>query len=320
MIPNANAKAMSWQEALISSIEVGVVVLNRDFLVEEWNQFMVNHTAIGATEIANQSLFTQIQEIDADWFKNKCKPVFELQIPVYIIWEQRQFLFKMHSARPISSPSEYMYQNIEILPIVNPDSGEVEKACLLVYDATDQATSKLRIEGLNKKLEVISRVDGLTGLNNRRYWQERFELEYKLAFRTNKAACVIILDIDHFKNVNDTYGHQAGDAVIKEIAKVIKDSIRETDISGRYGGEEFVAILPETNAENATIVAERIRALAESTVISHDGLDISVTISIGISQFSVEYLTAMQWLEAADGALYEAKQRGRNRTVNAPSP
>lgn len=320
MSPNADVKAMSWQAALISSIEIGVVVLNQDFLVEEWNQFMENHTAIGVTEIRNQSLFTHIQEIDADWFKNKCKPVFELQIPVYIIWEQRQFLFKMHSARPISSPSEFMYQNIEILPIVNPDSGEVEKACLLVYDATDQATGKLRIEGLNKKLELISRVDGLTGLNNRRYWQERFELEYKLAFRTNKAACVIILDIDHFKNVNDTYGHQAGDAVIKEVASIVKASTRETDISGRYGGEEFVAILPETTAKNAMVVAERIRNATEACAIDHDGLDISVTISIGIAQFSAEYLTAMQWLEAADGALYEAKQKGRNQTVIATPP
>ncbi len=310
-------QATSWQEALISSIEVGVVVLDRDFLVEEWNQFMENHTDIEETEITSKSLFTYMPDIDADWFINKCKPVFELQIPVFIIWEQRQYLFKMHSARPISSPSEYMYQNVTILPIVNPCNGLVERACMLVYDVTDQATSKLRIEGLNEKLEAISRVDGLTGLFNRRYWQERFELEYKLIFRTSKQVSVIILDIDHFKKVNDTYGHQAGDTVIKEVASVITQATRETDVCGRYGGEEFVVILPETTAEQANIVAERVRSMTESAVINHDGLDICVTISIGVAQFSEDYLTAMRWLEAADAALYNAKQAGRNRIVIA---
>ncbi|MEM0909937.1 MAG: GGDEF domain-containing protein [Pseudomonadota bacterium] len=310
-------KAASWQEALISSIEVGVVVLNKDFVVEEWNQFMENHTSISTDAIKDKSLFEQVREINANWFMNKCQPVFELQIPVFIIWEQRQYLFKMHSARPISSPSEYMYQNVTIFPIINPANQQVEKACMLVYDVTDEATSKLRIEGLNDKLEVISRVDGLTGLYNRRYWQERFELEYKLIFRTNKALSVIILDIDHFKKVNDTYGHQAGDSVIKEVAKIITKSTRETDIAGRYGGEEFVAILPDTSSDNAKIVADRIRTTTEAACILHDGLEIKVTVSIGIAQFSVDYLTAMQWLEAADSALYKAKQSGRNLTMVA---
>ncbi len=307
---------ITWQESLISSLDVGVVVINQNFEVEAWNQFMVNHTGSELEEVLNNSLFSAASEIDEKWFRNKCRAVFELQTPVFIIWEQQEYLFEMKVARPITSPVENMYQNVTILPIVNND-GNVTKVCILVYDVTDQALAKIRIQGLNQQLKQISRIDGLTGLYNRRFWQERFELEYKLTFRTRSPISIIILDIDHFKRVNDNYGHQAGDTVIKTVAKIIMEQTRETDMSGRFGGEEFVSILPDTTKDNARILAERIRVAAENKLIQYEMFEIKVTLSVGVAEFDEQYTTPSQWLEAADKALYTAKNSGRNQTVIA---
>ncbi|GLR72394.1 sensor domain-containing diguanylate cyclase [Agaribacter marinus] len=303
-----------WQQALVSSIEVGIVVVDKSFVVEEWNQFMQNHTGHDVANVRGYSLFNFFEDLDKDWLINKCQPVFEMNTPVFMIWEQRHYLFKVGTARPVTSPAEYMYQNISIFPIAD-DSGNVERICFLVYDVTDHAMSKQRIEGLNNRLKEISRVDGLTQLFNRRHWQECFEREYKLAIRHKKPVSVLMLDIDHFKKVNDTYGHQAGDAVIQSISKIIKKATRETDIAGRYGGEEFVILLPDTPAESAFTVGERIRKASEKTVVTHEDSEISVTVSAGIAEFSPVYKQPLVWLEAADQALYEAKNAGRNRVI-----
>ncbi|WP_371193675.1 diguanylate cyclase [Glaciecola sp. SC05] len=306
----------SWQDALLSSIEVGIVVVDKSFYVHEFNQFMENHSGVLSADIKGKVLFDFFNEIDKNWLENKCQPVFSMNTPVFVIWEQRQYLFEFGTSRPITSSSDHMYQNITILPIPS-ESGQTERICLLVYDMTDQAMSKERADKLNEQLKVISRIDGLTGLFNRRYWQERFEREFKLTFRNKKPISVLILDIDHFKKVNDTYGHQAGDKVIQSLAMLIRKATRETDISGRYGGEEFVVLLPDTTADTALIVGERIRKAAQRYLVKHDNAEISVTISAGIAQFSSQFTRPLMWLEAADKALYQAKESGRNQVVLA---
>jgi len=124
-----------------------------------------------------------------------------------------------------------------------------------------------------------------------------------------------MLDIDHFKKVNDTYGHHAGDLVIQRLAKLVKLATRETDITGRYGGEEFTIVLPDTNGETAKIVAERLRKLVYLDAVEYEDVQIKVTVSVGIAQYSAAYTTSTQWLEDADKALYTAKESGRNRVV-----
>jgi diguanylate cyclase (GGDEF)-like protein/PAS domain S-box-containing protein len=306
----------AWQNALLNSIEVGIVVVDTNFQVEEFNQFMENHSGVQANDIIGKPIFPFFEEIDQAWFENKCQPVFSMNTPVFVIWEQRQYLFKFGSSRPITSSSDYMYQNITILPIC-ANNGQVERICILVYDMTDQAMSKARVDKLNDELKVISRVDGLTGLYNRRYWQERFEREFKLTIRNNKPISVLMLDIDHFKAVNDTHGHQAGDKVIQSLAMLIRKATRETDICGRYGGEEFAILLPDTNTETAKIVAERIRKVSERYMVKHDSIEMHFTVSIGIAEFSPEYKRPLVWLEAADQALYKAKENGRNQVIFA---
>lgn len=305
---------------LLDSIEVGIAVLDRNFKVQVWNKFLENHGAKKAEAIIGDSLFSHFPEIEEKWLRTKVDPVFNLKSPVFIIWEQRPYLFKFGCNRPVTSAAEFMYQNVTMFPIVDK-RGNVERFCMLVYDVTEQALGKRGMEHLNEELKTASRVDGLTGLYNRRYWQERFDEMHKLCVRREKPSTALMLDIDHFKRINDTYGHQAGDKVIKMLAALIKRCVRETDLAGRYGGEEFAIILNDSSVEDAKIVAERIRQLAQRLVVEHEGESISFTVSLGLAQFSPDFKGAMAWLECADQALYEAKGNGRNqyRIYAAPS-
>ena len=297
---------------LLDSIEVGIAVLDRNFKVQVWNKFLENHGAKKAEAIIGDSLFSHFPEIEEKWLRTKVDPVFNLKSPVFIIWEQRPYLFKFGCNRPVTSAAEFMYQNVTMFPIVDK-RGNVERFCMLVYDVTEQALGKRGMEYLNEELKTASRVDGLTGLYNRRYWQERFDEMHKLCVRREKPSTALMLDIDHFKRINDTYGHQAGDKVIKMLAALIKRCVRETDLAGRYGGEEFAIILNDSSVEDAKIVAERIRQLAKRLVVEHEGESISFTVSLGLAQFSPDFKGAMAWLECADQALYEAKENGRNQ-------
>jgi diguanylate cyclase len=307
---------MHWKHDLLGSIEVGIVVLDKHYKVQVWNQFMENHSNVVPSQIRDKTLFEFFPEIDEAWFKVKTDPVYRLKSSAFIIWEQRPYLFRFDPTRPITSSSEYMFQNITLFPLASL-SGEVEQLCIVVYDVTDEAVNRQSALALNEKLEQISRVDGLTGLFNRRYWEEQFSQEYKRSKRNDMPASVIMLDIDHFKKVNDTYGHPGGDQVIRALAKIIKKSIRETDIAGRYGGEEFAIILPDTVASNARMVAERIRRLSEAFVLNHDGQQIQFTVSLGIAEFHSSFKDHMAWLDKADQALYKAKEGGRNKVVLA---
>ena len=297
---------------LLDSIEVGIAVLDRNFKVQVWNKFLENHGAKKAEAIIGDSLFSHFPEIEEKWLRTKVDPVFNLKSPVFIIWEQRPYLFKFGCNRPVTSAAEFMYQNVTMFPIVDK-RGNVERFCMLVYDVTEQALGKRGMEYLNEELKTASRVDGLTGLYNRRYWQERFDEMHKLCVRREKPSTALMLDIDHFKRINDTYGHQAGDKVIKMLAALIKRCVRETDLAGRYGGEEFAIILNDSSVEDAKIVAERIRQLAQRLVVEHEGESISFTVSLGLAQFTPDFKGALAWLECADQALYEAKENGRNQ-------
>lgn len=308
---NDEIMQMHWQHDLLSSIEVGIVVMDKDFQIEVWNQFMENHADLRPSEVMGKSLFTLFPEIEENWLRSKAEPVFNLRTPVFIIWEQRPYLFQFSTNRPITSDATYMFQNVTMFPLSSP-TGEVSKLCMLVYDVTDQALGKLRVERLNDELQHMSCVDGLTGLFNRRYWQERFDSHFKLLRRRESFSTALMLDIDHFKKINDTYGHQAGDEVIKTLARVIQKSTRETDLAGRYGGEEFAIILVDSNQANAMKVADRIRRLAEAMTVEHEGQLIKFTVSVGVSEYRSQTTNNMAWLEQADRALYLSKHSGRN--------
>jgi len=181
-------------------------------------------------------------------------------------------------------------------------------------DATPGSTSWLQqlIDGL---CELSSR-DALTGLANRRSFELALDREVDRVARTGEAALVLMLDIDHFKRVNDTWGHNAGDLVIAAVARALADHVRPMDLVARLGGEEFAAILPNCAPAFAEIVAERLRVAVERTDVDlPTGETIRVTMSLG-GAFAPPWVrsTAALWLEGADRQLYRAKAEGRNRT------
>ncbi|MDF2178999.1 diguanylate cyclase [Aliiglaciecola sp. CAU 1673] len=313
-LQKADLEDFHWQMELMGSIEVGIVVLNRQFEVKLWNEFMHNHSGILPSQIRGKSVFEFFPEIDQEWFRQKTDPVFKLKSPAFVIWEQRPFLFRFASYRPVTSATEFMYQNVTLFPLPSL-SGEIEHLCVVVYDVTDEVISKQRLAAVNQQLQKISRVDGLTGLYNRRYWEECSAMEYKRCLRSQGKSSLVILDIDHFKKINDTYGHPTGDQVIRTLAKVVKDLIRETDLAGRYGGEEFTLLLPDTDIKAAELVAERIRKAVEETIAEHEGEQIRFTISVGVCEFNASFKDHRAWLEQADKGLYKAKEGGRNRVV-----
>lgn len=166
-----------------------------------------------------------------------------------------------------------------------------------------------------QRLEREATLDGMTGLFNFRYFDNTLREFLEAAVRRADKLTVAFIDIDHFKKINDTYGHQVGDEVLRQLAEVIRHSLRPFDVAARYGGEEFAAILPGCNAENALKVGERIRRNVEQKIFAADGLQLRITVSVGVTTFPDYAQNEEELIRQSDMALYRAKQMGRNRVV-----
>jgi len=167
-----------------------------------------------------------------------------------------------------------------------------------------------------EKLALLATTDSLTGLSNRRDFLDKAQLEEKRFKRTNNSFALLILDVDHFKQVNDTHGHDTGDQVLVAIARTLEKTLRVNDLPARWGGEEFVCLLPETEAEGAVFVAEKIRAAIEDHKHQYNNVAISVTVTLGVHVYDGSD-AIKECLSSADAALYEGKKRGRNQVVLA---
>lgn len=180
----------------------------------------------------------------------------------------------------------------------------------------DQFSAAIERAGMYERFEQLAMIDSLTGLYNRRQLFNLGQNEFSRAFRYNHAISVIMLDIDMFKKVNDVYGHIVGDQVLQQIANRCRSILRGSDIIGRYGGEEFLILLPETNIQQAQRIANRIRLLILDRPIVTDRGDISVTVSMGISSMEGECDSQLEWVvDRADQALLQAKAAGRNKVL-----
>jgi two-component system cell cycle response regulator len=166
----------------------------------------------------------------------------------------------------------------------------------------------------NKRLELLSITDGLTGLYNHRYFQDELARAFEESARYGRPLSLAIIDLDFFKKVNDTYGHAVGDEVLQGVSKIFQESIRSTDLTARYGGEEFAVMMPETDVKDAIAFAEKIRRLAESTPVQTQAGPVNVTVSIGVATVPHPKIhAAKELVVAADNALYRAKHAGRNQ-------
>lgn len=175
------------------------------------------------------------------------------------------------------------------------------------------ATQELRDQ--KDAAELAARTDVLTGVASRRAFDEIAEIEMQRAWRYQSDLSLLMMDLDHFKVVNDTHGHVTGDAVLVSFAQTVQQLVRKVDLVARLGGEEFVVLLPNSSAEHATALAERIREAVSASHLLVDGKPLRYTVSIGVAQFDHRELSMTAWLARADAALYHAKDQGRDRVV-----
>jgi diguanylate cyclase (GGDEF)-like protein len=167
----------------------------------------------------------------------------------------------------------------------------------------------------NRELHLLSITDGLTGLFNRKHLMDLFDMEMARTRRYRIPFSVLIADIDHFKRINDTYGHLAGDSVLRRLADTLRQTVRECDHIGRYGGEEFLIIVPNSDATGAVEMAQRIRDQISRVRFYNDGEEITMTISVGVAHCAEGEESAEAVLSRADTALYQAKNNGRNQVI-----
>ena len=176
--------------------------------------------------------------------------------------------------------------------------------------------NKSRLEKANIALEQLAATDALTALPNRRILEESMNVQWRLGKERGRSFAVLLIDVDQFKHYNDSFGHQQGDEVLRQIGSILSEAVRPGDVAGRFGGEEFMIILPDATEQEAMAVAERIR----KTVASAEWPHRRVTISIGVSCFDPDYVSTSAMIEAADEALYKSKEDGRDRVTLATPP
>ena len=299
---------------IVERANVGIFVINRDREIVLWNQFMEIHSERKADAIVGNNLFAAFPELPQKWLDRKIESVFILKNFSFTSWEQRPYLFKFAHNRPVTGGVDCMRQDCTLMPIKD-DAGEVEFICFTVFDVTDTSIYQSKLMETTEKLREMSNRDGLTKLYNRRYIEETLSVEYDRARRYGNKLSVILTDIDFFKLVNDNHGHLAGDEVLRVVSDRLSKGLRGTDILGRYGGEEFFIVLPETDIEGAEILAERLRMAVNAEPIEAEGENLSIAISLGITEMNENTLAYAQLIAEADLGLYKSKDSGRNCTT-----
>ncbi|HWU82903.1 MAG TPA: diguanylate cyclase [Methylophilaceae bacterium] len=220
--------------------------------------------------------------------------------------------------RALTKDGHYVWIR-DVVHVVRKENGEVDSLIGFMFDISERKKTEEQLANLRKELEEMSYKDGLTGVANRRMFDSVLELEWSNARRSRQPLSLIMLDIDHFKEYNDHYGHIQGDDCLIRVAKVLATAAtRSRDFIARFGGEEFVLVLPETDAEAASKIAERCRQLIFKAQIPHLNSSVSnvITISVGVGTILPSHQDQpMAFVEATDKKLYLAKQQGRNRVA-----
>lgn len=223
---------------------------------------------------------------------------------------------RAHIYRYVTKP----WDNAELVGIIRQAAERhwlLRQNRLLLRDLEQQVLDRTaELERANKKLSELAMTDPLTHVMNRRALFERFQQEIDRSSRYQHSLVAVMIDVDHFKAFNDMEGHVLGDEALKKLAQMISANVRKTDLLGRYGGEEFIVLMPETKVKHALEICERLRAAVERTPMQGSRGSAYLTVSIGVAGFPEEGATPKELVHAADQALYEAKEAGRNRVVH----
>ncbi len=264
------------------------------------------------------TLYEMTKEITNHVNEQEAFNIFRRRLKENIAVDDCQLLHDIGDVPQGQVPNEYSIfvlksreKKLGVLVYKGVPEQDKEKFTILAH----QFALALRRIKLYQEIETLAITDGLTAVYTRRYFLERFEEEIKRSALRKANTAFLMLDADHFKMINDQYGHLTGDQVLREIANIIKESVREIDLVGRFGGEEFCVVLPDTDLEGATVVAERIRKSAEQKLIKAYDNSLHITLSIGVTIYPTDGKLMEELMDKADWALYRAKSQGRNCVV-----
>jgi diguanylate cyclase (GGDEF)-like protein len=308
-----NVPPASLSDLVVERVGFGIFVLDRGMNVLMWNRFMQDHSGLSADQVVGKSIFASFPELPRVWLTRKLESVFQLGSFAFSSWEQRPYLFKFDHDRPITGGVDFMQQDCTFMPLTR--EREVVAVCVTVSDVTHVSIVQREREEAVAKLQEYADRDGLTGIANRRYFEARLRDEYTRWQRYGGELSVLLFDLDHFKKINDQFGHGVGDTVLREMAQRVAQVVRVQDTFGRFGGEEFALLLPCTPLEDAMLVAEKIRHTISDAPVDVQGVSVPVTASVGGAAARVGVPNYDVLINEADAALYSAKRQGRNRSV-----
>ncbi len=289
---------------ILDVLNTGIVILDNKYQVVLWNHWMEMNSGKNREEIEGSLLFKHYPQLNTLFFTRSVKSVLNFNNYVYLSQKLHTYLFPFPTRGIYARDFEFMQQSCSLIPLTGEDG---EK---LIVITVQNVTETVFLE---QSLKEQTRLDGLTGIFNRRYLDKRLDEEYTRFKRSGRVFSLMMLDIDHFKQVNDNYGHPFGDLVLKELAALCNDIVRGSDIVARFGGEEFSVVLLDTEAEGAMIFAERLRKKVEELSFrNNEGLSLSITISLGVTTVTKDIESSAHLIEEADKALYSSKESGRN--------
>ena len=287
-------------------INTGLVVLDEDLKVQFWNRWMALHSGIEPETITGQDLFSFFPNLNRPNFLRNCRTVFAFGNFAFFSQKLHRHLFPFRPTFSYQERFDYMQQSCTMGPI-RDDDGKIQYIFLSVNDVTEVVNYEEQLVELNRK-------DPLTEVYNRRFFEQKLQEEFSRSRRHKRPLSLIMIDLDHFKRINDQHGHQVGDQALRAFAARLLARIRKTDILARYGGEEFAILVPETTGPSALILANDLRSITSEERWRCCDVDLQMTISIGIAEECAEMPNHEALLKKADEALYEAKA-GRNRAI-----
>lgn len=296
---------------IIETLDMGLIVVDRTMTVKIWNRWMAHHSGIMEQDIVGKSLHEFYEHLAGPKFLRFFKSVFSFGNYAYFSQKLHKYLIPMKNINASSDGLEFMQQNCTAGPIRN-SKGVIESIFITVQDVTEYVSYE-------RKLIEMGKLDHLTKLYNRSHLEKRLAEEIERARRYGSSLAVFMIDVDHFKKINDTHGHLCGDQTLRELAKIMQHALRTMDVIGRYGGEEFCCILPETSLFNACILAKRMCELIGETGIPYAETVLRVSVSIGVAEYAQGADTLESLVSVADNALYRAKHGGRNMVACASS-
>lgn len=294
---------------LFDLVDIGLVILDKNLNVFKWNRWMELHSGTGAGEIVGKPLFDFFPSLNNPGFLQTVKFVLSFGNFYFFSQKLHHYLFPFHPDSSLSSSFEHMQQSCN-MGLLREEGTSNKYIYITVKDVTETAIYEQKLLEMNMK-------DGLTGIYNRRYLESRLQEEYERSVRSKKPLSIIMFDIDFFKKINDTYGHQCGDFILRSISEDMAAIIRKSDIVARYGGEEFCCLLFESPLAGAFRVAEGFRKVVEEKTYTFSDESIKVTISAGVAELAMEMEGVNDLVARADSALYEAKRTGRNKVEKA---